>query len=187
MNFLAAKQPIGHGHAAPSDDFLRTLVGWAEREPDALFAPNDHLGDRDIYNRLALILGPWTSIQHRRAAACEFLRVLAGDESDWDWKAGRDTTAGAESPEQMEAGAFQVSYDSIHLGNDLIIFLDANGIFDAADFQARIKTDPVFDLRYTFRLCRDATRWDGPINRGWVTSQVNRQAVAEFLTALAQP
>lgn len=178
-----ALHPIGHNHSAPPLSFLETMVAWAKGEDDAVFAPNDHLGNKDIFN---LVLGPWTSLLHRRAAMLECLRVLAGDESDWNWKEGRDTTAGPETPEQMEAGAFQVSYDSIHLGNDLIGYLEQHGVTDAQTFQDKIKSDPMLDLGYTARLLRDATRWDGPINRGWVTSQVNRTAVAEFEAALTQ-
>jgi len=180
VTFIATKRPIGHGHGAPADSFLELEIAWAKSEDPIVFAPN---ANRDIYSLIAPVLAPqgWTSALHRRAGLCEVLRVLAGDESDWAWQCGRDTTAGRQRPEQMEAGAFQVSYDSRLLGPDLQAFLLARGITDAWSFQSRVKADPVLDLAYTGRLLREEyRRWDGPINRGWIAAQVSPAAVDEF-------
>ncbi len=181
--FNALKKPIGHNHGAPPDSFLWTLIDWAKNEDPAVFAASDA---HDIYALMEPVLGPYTSDLHRKAVMCEVLRVLPGDESDWHWNEGRDTTAGPQTPEQMEAGAFQVSYDSRRLGGDLIAFLEAHGIFNAQQFQDKIKADPNLDLAYTARLLREPyKRWDGPLNRGWIAAQVSRDAVAEFQALLA--
>jgi hypothetical protein len=183
MNFIATKKPIGHGHGAPPDSFLEILVNWARKEDETVFAPNTNY---DIYTLIRPVLGPWESPLHRRAALCEVLRVLPGDESDWNWVEGRDTTAGVQMPDQMEAGAFQVSYDSHNLGRDLQRFLLSHGINDPWTFQSRIKADPVLDLAYTARLLREPyKRWDGPINRGWIAQQVDEDAVKEFIQLLS--
>lgn len=185
MTFSATKKPIGHNHGAPPDSFLTTLVNWAKGEVDYVFAPNNAF---DIYSLVSDALGPFkdASLIRRKAAMCEVLRVLPGDESDWHWAEGRDTTAGEQTPEQMEAGAFQVSYDSRRLGPDLAAFLAANGIMNAQQFQDRIKASPELDLAYTARLLREPyKRWDGPINRGWIAAQVSRDAVAEFEALLS--
>lgn len=183
MSFNATKKPIGHNHGAPPDSFLWALLDWAKTEDEFVFSPN---AADDIYSLMAEALGPYTSSLHRKAVMCEVLRVLPGDESDWHWTEGRDTTAGAQKPEEMEAGAFQVSYDSRHLGSDLVAFLEAHGIFNAEQFQEKIKASPQLDLEYTARLLREPyKRWDGPINRGWIAGQVSRDAVAEFQTLLA--
>lgn len=183
MTFSATKRPIGHGHDAPPDSFLTILVNWMLGEDPAVTEPN---AADDIYSLMEEALGPYEGPIHRKAVMCEVLRVLPGDESDWHWTEGRDTTAGAETPDQMEAGAFQVSYDSRHLGPDLNDFLTRNGITNAQQFQDRIKASPVLDLAYTARLLREPyRRWDGPINRGWIAAQVSRTAVAEFITLLS--
>lgn len=180
----AINQPIGHGHDSPPAAFLQALVAWAKAEDDSVFAPNLQLGDKDIYNVIAPKLGHSTDLTVRRAQMCEVLRCLGGDESDWNWQEGRDTSAGPETPDQMEAGAFQVSYDSRLLVSDLAAFLAQHGITDAETFQAKIKESPQLDMAYTARLLRDATRWDGPSNRGWILQQVSPDAVAEFAALL---
>lgn len=182
MTFSATKKPIGHNHGAPPDSFLWAIIDWAKHEDDSVYAQNLN---RDIYALMGAALGPYESELHRKAVMCEVLRVLPGDESDWHWTEGRDTTAGPQSPEQMEAGAFQVSYDSRRLGPDLPAFLEAHGITNAQQFQDRIKADPALDLAYTARLLREPyKRWDGPLNRGWIAAQVSRAAVAEFQALL---
>lgn len=178
--YKATKKPIGHNHGAPPDSFLDILIEWAKGEDDIVFEPNAAF---DIYSLMSEALGPFkrATLLHRKAALCEVLRVLPGDESDWRWAEGRDVTAGPQKPEEMEAGAFQVSYDSRNLGVDLRAFLVAHGITDAGEFQSRIKADPKLDLAYTARLLREPyKRWDGPINRGWIAEQVSREAMAEF-------
>lgn len=184
MNLIETLKPIGHGHAGPPQFFVEDIINWARGEDSAIFAPNPHLGDKDIYNVLRPKFWPWISAIYRRAVGCEFLRVLSGDESDWNWKEGRDTTAGHQTLDQMEAGAFQVSNDSRWLSSDLDQFLMNQGISTGQQFQDRIKADPHLDMAYTFRLCRDATRWDGPINRGWVITQMQMKAVQEFQSLL---
>jgi hypothetical protein len=48
------------------------------------------------------------------------MRVLAGFESSWHWQAGVDpNTEHPELPETREAGAWQVSADSMNFGDEL--------------------------------------------------------------------
>lgn len=141
---------------------------------------------RDIYTALLDALGPYTSLLHRRAVMAEGLRVLAGYESTWRWDCGRDTTAGPETPEEEETGAFQVSYNSTDfdpsLGACVARFCGA----DRVDlFIPQMKAQPVFAVEYASRFLRFTTRANGPLNRGWVQASVSRDAVNEFQTALA--
>lgn len=176
--FNATKQPIGHGHNVIPDEFLQTVLDAVKMEPDALFNQNPGY---DIYSILKPRFGSVLSALMRRALMAETLRVVGGDESDFDFKEGADKTAGFEHPDEMEAGAFQVSYNSWRLGKDLQIFLAQNGVTDATTFQAKMKADPIFDCCYTMRLLRQPyKRWDGPINQGWVLAQVNSAAVSEW-------
>lgn len=182
--YTETRKAIGHGHGKPPLAFLILETKWGKTEEESVFAQNDHLGDKDIYNVVYKKLGPYPSAIYRRAVMLEVMRVLAGDESDWNWREGRDTTAGPQTPDQMEAGCFQVSYDSRHLGADLQAYLTLRGITSAEQFRQAIMDDPIFDMAYTARLLRDSTRWDGPLNRQWVTDQVRPECVNEFVAAL---
>ncbi len=177
--YKATLEPIGHGHESPPVAFLDTILKWAQSESDTVFERNTGF---DIYSVLEKL--PHTSLLERKAVALEALRCIGGFESNWNWKEGRDVSAGPETEEQMEAGAFQVSFDSSRLGPDLQRYLIENGIFHAGDFRTRIQVDPVFDCAYTFRLLRVSTRWDGPINRGWVTAAASLDAHKEWMALL---
>lgn len=175
-------RPIGHGHDIVPASFVKILVAQVKNEQDWVFASNINF---DIYSLVKEKLGPYTSLLQRKAVMCDCLIAIAADESDWGWKEGRDTTAGPQTPDEREAGAFQVSYDSRLLGPDLQAFLLANGIHNAQEFQDKIKASPELDLAYTERLLREPyKRWDGPINRGWIAEQVSPDAVKEFQALL---
>lgn len=74
----------------------------------------------DVYSSVRSSLGPWKEGNHRRAVMLEVMRVLAGFESSWVWTAGRDVTnASSITPETIEAGAWQVSANSINFGPEL--------------------------------------------------------------------
>src|ERR1700755_1236697 len=73
-----------------------------------------------IFTNVVGVLGPWQGIRHRRAVMAEVMRVLAAFESSWDWHAGVDTTnPSSTTPDTIEAGAWQVSANSMAFGQEL--------------------------------------------------------------------
>ena len=165
------------GHAPQS--FIDELVSWGRTADEAIFAPNANTGD--IYAKVRPTLGPWLSPIHRKSAMLEVLRVLAGFESSWTWTCGSDSTRqAADTDENMEAGAFQVSWDSRNWGLDLRAVLIAHGIHDGAAFQRGMKADHALACEYIARLLRHTTAANGPILRGEIMSWLSREAVTEF-------
>ena len=183
MTFTATLATVSN-RGTPPVSFLQEILAWGKTAPDSIFAPNPEL--LDIYGRMIPVLGPWQGPLHRRAVMLEVLRVLAGFESSWNFECGRDTSAGPETPEAMEAGAWQVSYDSTALDHagSLLALCAANGIDGPWTFQIVTKANHSFAMTYCATLLRFSTDWDGPINRGWVAGAVSRAAVAEFLDLL---
>lgn len=176
----------------PPEQFIIELVRWARSAPDEIFAPNDDPGD--VYDRLKPLIGPWTSLLHRKAAMCELLRVLGGFESSWKWHCGVDNTNAhsVANIEGQETGIFQVSYDSLGLddpkntGDDLRqCVLKYCGALEVLTFIDIMKEDHTFALEYAARLLRNSYYWDGPIKRHEVDKWMSRDAVAAFMTALA--
>lgn len=164
--------------------FLDAIIDNLNPLPDPVFAPN---AITDIYSIVSPILGPWTGILHRKAAMCEVLRVTAAFESGWTWNEGADTTAGPETSLQEEAGAWQVSANSMPLSPDGSLsqcVLRHAGKTDPLTFIAAMKSNHPLAVEYVARLFRFNTRWSGPTNRGWTAQTVSRAAVAEFQTFL---
>lgn len=171
------------GHGSAPVEFLDTLIDVIKSFPDEVFAPNSH---SDIYGVLAPVLGPWTGLIHRRAAMCDALRCIGGFESGWRWTEGADTTAGPETPEEEETGIFQVSFNSVGFNSSLRDCVQQYcDSVHPGPFIANMKSNPKFAVEYATRLLRFNTKWDGPINRRWVSKAVWKPAVAEFQTFLA--
>lgn len=151
----------------PPDAFLRELVGWARQAPDEIFAPNDNPGD--IYAAITPELGSFgaDNLPARKAAMLEVMRVLAGFESSWDWNEGVDTTrVAADTDENAEAGAWQVSADSLAFGADLKALVRARvGNPTGVAFQRAMKSDHALAMEYVARLMRHTTRHNGPLYR----------------------
>lgn len=163
MIFTAAKSPVFNRGSAPQS-FLEEMVAWAKKAPDDIFALNNK---RDIYNKVRDELGPWIDFQHRKAVMLEVMRVLAGFESSWDWKEGVDTSRlGDDTPENSEAGAWQVSYDARFLAPELGEFLVRNGIHSGKDFQQETKFNHGFAMGFVSRLLRHNTKHNGPLYKG---------------------
>lgn len=161
--FHATKTRVFNRGVAP-DSFLNELIDWGRSAPEAIFAPNAR---SDIYSKVRPELGPWTSAQHRRAAMLEVMRVLAGFESSWDWKEGVDTSRlSSDTPQNSEAGAWQVSYDSRRFGDDLRGMLSDKGITSGIRFQQVTKFDHPFAMEYVARLMRWTTKHNGPLYKG---------------------
>lgn len=180
----------------PPESFVKSLCEWSHTAPAVIFAPNDHY---DIYNKVSPELGPWLSIEHRRAVMLETLCVLAGFEAGWDWTEGVDTSRlGADTPANSEAGVWQVSWGSRHFAPDLEELLWNNNITDGVTFQRKMKFEHSIAMEYSARLLRAKDGWkeNGPLYKGderaiirkslraaeqSVYPWLSRAAVAEFM------
>jgi hypothetical protein len=163
MDFLHTKQPVLN-RGIPSDSFLKELIVWGRSADDLIFAPNTHF---DIYSKIKDELGPWESPIHRRAAMLEVLRVLGMFESSGDFTEGVDTSRlGDDTPENAEAGAWQVSYDARYIAAELRILLVSKGITDGIAFQRAMKFDHPLAMEFVARLMRYNTKHNGPLYKG---------------------
>lgn len=197
MNFKAALHPVlNRGAASPA--FLGEMVEWCRSADDTIFAPNELA---DIYGKVRAELGPWRGIIHRRAVMLEVMRVLAGFESSWDWKEGVDTSRlGADTPENEEAGAWQVSYDARRISGSLQSMLIAADVHDGITFQRKMKFDHPLAMRFVSTLMRFNTKHNGPLYKGEERNAIRsslrgpehsiypwlrKDSVAEFEDALA--
>ncbi len=116
----------------------------------------------------------------------EIMRVLAGFESSWDWNEGVDTTnPGSNTPDTMEAGAWQVSYNSVVFGHDLRVLCDSRGITNGTKFQAVTKADHPFAMEYIARLLRHTCQHNGPVKRHEIDPWLKRESVGEFMQLLS--
>jgi len=178
MIFVATKQHVANRGVAP-DDFLDELIAWGKQAPGEIFAPNPN---DDVYSSVVNALGPWEGTSHRRAVMLEVMRVLAGFESSWQWNAGRDTTNPTSvTPDTIEAGAWQVSANSMNFGQELKdLVLAKAGLLDGNSFQKAMKEDHALAMEYIARLLRRTTHHNGPVLRHEIDSWLRRNAVAEF-------
>lgn len=167
MTYLSTKVRVLN-RGVPPDSFLDQLVAWGKSAPEEIFHPRRDLpGETDIYNAIKPELGPWTSLLHRRAAMLETMRVLAGFESSWDWTEGVDTSRlGGDTPENSEAGAWQVSFDARRIAVELSTFLDTKRIRDGVLFQRVTKFDHPFAMEFVARLMRHTRKHNGPLYKG---------------------
>ena len=179
MSYIASKQHVLN-RGIPPDDFLDQLVAWGRHAPDEIFAPNPH---NDVYSSVVNTLGPWQGALHRRAVMLEVMRVLAGFESSWKWNAGVDTNNPTSvTPDTIEAGAWQVSANSMNFGQELKdLVLAKIGTLDGNQFQKAMKQDHALAMEYIARLLRRTTRHNGPVLRHEIDPWLRRDAVVEFL------
>jgi hypothetical protein len=178
MNYKATKQHV-HNRGIPPDSFLDQLVAWGKTAPDEIFAPNSA---RDVYSNVFSTLGPWQGLFHRRAVMLEVMRVLAGFESSWNWNEGRDTTnATSVTPTTIEAGAWQVSANSMGFGPELkALVLAKAGALDGSTFQRAMKANHPLAMEYIARLLRRTVNHNGPVKRHEIDRWLSKDAVAEF-------
>lgn len=178
MKYVSTKQHVSN-RGVPSDDFLDQLVAWGKQAPDEIFAPNSV---SDIYSSVKNALGPWRDIKHRRAVMLEVMRVLAGFESSWGWNEGRDrNNPTSVTPETTEAGAWQVSANSMSFGQELEDLVQKEvGTLDGKKFQKAMKENHPLAMEYVARLLRRTTHHHGPVSRHEIDPWLRRDAVEEF-------
>jgi hypothetical protein len=178
MPFHATKQPVSN-RGIPPDNFLDQLVAWGRTAPDDIFAPNSQT---DIYSNVFGVLGPWEDLRHRRAVMLEVMRVLAGFESSWDWEAGVDVTnPTSTTPDTIEAGAWQVSANSMGFGEELKnLVLTKVGSLNGSDFQRAMKQNHQLAMEYIASLLRRTVNHNGPVKRHEIDPWLRKDAVMEF-------
>ena len=186
--FSACLAPVAN-RGIPPISFLNELIGWAQTAPDFIFAPKlAPVGkpDPDVYASIKPELGPWTSFLHRKAVMLEILRVLAGFESSWDWKEGRDiTNSTSGTPETEETGIFQVSCNATHFDPSLKEYvIQTIGARNCRWFIMAMKADHRFAIEFAARLLRFTCRHNGPVLRKEINPWLRRDAVAEFRSYL---
>jgi hypothetical protein len=176
--YFATKQHV-FNRGVPSDDFLDQLVAWGKRAADEIFEENSF---SDIYSSVKNTLGPWRDLHHRRAVMLEVMRVLAGFESSWDWNEGRDiNNPTSVTPDTMEAGAWQVSANSMNFGQELKgLVLRVVGTTDGNMFQKAMKDNHTLAMEYVARLLRRTVKHNGPALRHEIDPWLRRDAVDEF-------
>ena len=182
MAYKATKQHV-YNRGVPPDHFLDELVAWGKIAPDEIFAPNSA---NDIYSNVLRVLGPWQGIRHRRAVMLEVMRVLAGFESSWRWHEGVDVTNSTSvTPTTIEAGAWQVSANSMGFGQELKnLVLAKVGSLNGNDFQRAMKQNHRLAMEYIARLLRRTVNHNGPVKRHEIDLWLRKDAVAEFLDLL---
>lgn len=182
MNYIATKQQV-FNRGVPPTDFLDQLVAWGKAAPDEIFARNSF---SDVYSSVFNTLGPWQNLQYRRAVMLEVMRVLAGFESSWKWNLGRDiTNPTSVTPDTIEAGAWQVSANSMNFGQELKdLVLAKVGTLDGTAFQKAMKQNHPLAMEYIARLLRRTTTHNGPVVRHEIDPWLRRDAVAEFQALL---
>ena len=182
MAYKATRQRV-HNRGIPPVSFLKELVAWGRTAPDEIFVPNS---SHDVYTNVVKVLGPWQGPKHRRAVMLEVMRVLAGFESSWRWKEGRDVTnATSVTPTTIEAGAWQVSANSMGFGPELKrLVLSRVGSLDGNDFQQAMKRDHALAMEYIARLLRRTVRHNGPVKRHEIDAWLRTDAVDEFLVLM---
>ena len=164
----------------PPTAFLDEMVDWALLAPDELFQPYAVF---DVYSSVVGQLGPYGIGAHRKAVILEVLRCLAGLESMWNWNQGvHASKPQAKTSHNEEAGAWQVSADSMGKGQSLTDFAQATlGATDDATFISGMKTNHTFAIEYTVRLLRITIDHWGPfVNSKSIFSQLNRASAKEF-------
>lgn len=176
-----------YNRGIPSDDFLRQLVDWGKTAPDEIFVDKT-TKETDVYQSVAHELGSlYTDPLHRKACMLEVLRVLAGFESGWDWNTGRDTknTPSSRPHDEWEAGAWQVSSNSMGFGSDLkeLVLRKLNSVTPDTFRTGMMQNHPLA-MEYIARLLRHTIRHNGPVKRGEINPWLQTAAVKEFAELL---
>lgn len=155
--------PVIKNRIACPPAFVRELIAWGRTAPLRFFEVNDN--PRDLYAHMQGRFGPWHSVNARRGFMLAVMIVLAGWESSWDWTEGQDhSNPDVDTPEEVEAGAWQVSQDSIHFGPELADAVRAvAGTTAPVQFQIAMKEHHPLAMAYIAMLLRRTVRHNGPV------------------------
>lgn len=199
---MSITAPVHNRGVAP-EYFISTLTRWAANAPEEIFSSSYRGNEPDIYDTFE-----WYRVQNpehdfplvrtpssllRRAIMCEVLLVLAGFESSWRQREGRDVTNPASNTAATEeAGWFQCSANSVNFHQSLKDLFNKwadegryprwrdmhkSGPF----FIAMTKEIPVYAIEHCARLLRFTIRHHGPLVRGEVFQWMSGDAVREFM------
>lgn len=175
----------------PKRSFLRELVEWARTAPNVIFEAGSATTQQDVYANVEEKLGPFRGLRHRKACMLEVMRVLAGFESSWNWNTGIDTTRLAPTTNQnAEAGAWQVSADSLVFGQDLKDLVRSKvGSLNGGSFQVAMKANHPLAMEYVARLMRHTMKHNGPLYKDRsifkLALQGPEQAIYKWLSTAA--
>ncbi len=169
---MSALSHRAYNHDPAPDAFTAELIAWGKTAPDELFALNAAPGD--IFGKVKPELGPWDGaigsaewLLHRKAVELHVLTVLAQFESDCDWREGVDTSRlGADTPENAEAGAWQISYDARYSSTEFLAWIQSQQVSGGVNFQQRTKFNHPFAIETVARLLRVNTKHNGPLYKG---------------------
>jgi hypothetical protein len=186
MKYKELKRKV-HNRGSPPDAFLDELINWGRTGMLRTLVRQKPYGA--IFVKIQNVLGKPQGELHSAAMMLEVMRVLAGFESSWKWKEGRDVTNKTSvTSTTIEAGAWQVSANSMDLpeaGEELKKFIKNEfGTLDGNVFQTKMKSDHCVAMEYIARLLLCTTRHNGPANRGEINRYLSNEAVAEFQALL---
>jgi len=183
VTFSATKAKVKN-RGTPPDSFLTELVTWGRSAASEIFAPNPN--PSDIYSDVQLILGPWQSLLHRRAAMLEVMRVHAGFESSWNWNCAKDPGNKNPDPKSWETGAWQVSFDSTEIDHGAMkSFAVDHGVGNYGSFITEMKRNHPLAMEYYARLVRVSIQWAGPLKRHEIDPWLSATSVSEFQELLS--
>lgn len=173
-----------HNRGTPPESFLKELIQFGKTADGEIFEQNQFY---DVYSSAYKELGPYQDLNHRRAVMLEVMRVLAGFESSWNWKEGRDiTNSTSVTADTIEAGAWQVSANSMNFGGDLRdLVKEKVGSWDGWAFQKAMKENHQLAMEYIARLLRHTVNHNGPAKRKEINPFLSRKSVEEFQKLIA--
>lgn len=189
-----------HNRGKPSQDFMDRLTRWVREAPAEVFSETYKGREADIYDSIR-DRRPELSRYGRRALMGEVLRVLAGFESSWNWREGRDVTnPSSNTPATEEAGAFQCSANSCNFDKSLVDLFNVwaartgkpywtNMTASGRTFIEMTKGYPDYAMEHAARLLRFTVRHHGPVVRGEIFPWMRVPAIEAFedLTATVSP
>src|SRR5262249_42865448 len=92
------------------------------------------------------------------------------------------------TPTTIEAGAWQVSANSMGFGSELKELVRSKvGTLDGNAFQRAMKADHQLAMEYIARLLRRTVNHNGPVKRHEIDPWLRKDAVMEFLGLLYPP
>ena len=180
MKLNRALFPVVKNRIPCPSAFVAEMLEWSKTAPLRVFEMNEN--PADIFGHMRGRFGPWNSVNARRGFLLAAMIVLAGWESSWDWNEGRDTSnPDVDTPEEIEAGAFQVSANSMNFGPELREAVRAiAGKTDPESFQHAMKTNHPLALTYIAMLLRRTVRHNGPVRDRKIVPAMKPELIAAW-------